>query len=209
MSKTILLADDSVTIRKVVELSFMEEDFDLVTATDGREAVSLLDGQEPDIVIADVHMPELGGFEVCREAKQRYPHVPVLLLVGAFEAFDPADAEACGADQFLKKPFDAQDLLRQVNALVSKAPGAPEVASGEHQVAAAGVENGSAAASTGTAGEAAAGADLSDEAVDRIARRVVELLSDEAIRAVAWEVVPDLAETVVKERLRELEQQVE
>jgi CheY-like chemotaxis protein len=108
MSRKILLADDSVTIRKVVELTFMEEDYELTAVGDGREALPKLDEMVPDLVIADVHMGEVGGFEVCEEAKKKYPDVPVLLLVGTFEPFDRADVEKYGADAFLKKPFDSQ-----------------------------------------------------------------------------------------------------
>jgi len=235
MSKKILLADDSVTIRKVVELTFMEEDYDLTSVSDGREALERLDESEPDLVIADIHMGDIGGYDVCREVKAKRPGVPVLLLVGTFEAFDAADVTECGADDFLKKPFDSQDLLRQVGRLLDQetapedtetdaepeeepAPAPefaqaieeePEDARAPEELEAAVVQEEGEEAEPGSDTPEAAEAGLSEEDVDRIARRVVELLSDGTVKDIAWEVVPDMAEAVIKDRLRELEGQAE
>ncbi|MDX1632381.1 MAG: response regulator [Thermoanaerobaculia bacterium] len=344
MARTILLADDSVTIQKVVELTFMDEDCEVVAVSKGDEAVARLDEVAPDLVIADVHMPGASGFDVCRAAKERDPALPVLLLVGTFEPFEEEDAEAAGADGHLKKPFDSQELLRQVEDLLeagetTKVQPPEEV--GEIESPEEGVEvqppedlaeveaepleegeepmteveaepletDGAAeeteetsslevepspwedmeeeepvdverpeglvttetfgagaededlrveppppleseeptepedlsAAVTGEEGEAETPEarpetapppeappeerelaaepepmptggtrdELSDAEVDRIARRVVELLGDRMLRDIAWEVVPDLAEVVIKDRIRELERQVE
>jgi CheY-like chemotaxis protein len=120
MSRRILLADDSVTIQKVIELTFMDEDFEVSAVSNGDEAVQLLPGLLPDFVIADVHMPGANGYEVCRRSKALYPHVPVLLLVGTFEPFDESQSRAAGADAFLKKPFDSQELLHTVQKLLAQ-----------------------------------------------------------------------------------------
>jgi CheY-like chemotaxis protein len=119
MRRRILLADDSVTIQKVIELTFMDEDFEVRAVSNGDDALRALTEINPDFVIADVHMPGANGYEVCRRAKQSRPDLPVLLLVGTFEPFDEAQARACGADSFLKKPFDSQDLLQRVQELVA------------------------------------------------------------------------------------------
>lgn len=118
MSRRILLADDSVTIQKVIELTFMDEDFEVRAVSNGDEAIAAL-SDRPDFVIADVHMPGANGYEVCRRAKQALPGVPVLLLVGTFEPFDEGQARAAGADSFLKKPFDSQELLQRVQELIA------------------------------------------------------------------------------------------
>jgi CheY-like chemotaxis protein len=349
MTKTILLADDSVTIQKVVELTFMDQDYQVIAVSDGKAALDRLAKMQPDLVIADVHMPEANGYEVCRHAKKTYPGIPVLLLVGTFEPFDQQQASAAGADSHLKKPFDSQDLLRQVDSLISQtaAPPAPaSAAAAPHPAStppaapaaaaqpaapqpaapwamapqpavpravapppaasapppapeppffdlpepeplafeperpprdtapeppifapepepfelepepfelepelpepepaavveppppvraaprpavpeaptrppvpaaapAAGVAAsaaGASAAGDAGAGEAGGNGTLSEEDVERVARRVVELVGDSVIRQVAWEVVPDLAEVVIRERIRELEGQVE
>lgn len=129
MKRRILLADDSVTIQKVIELTFMDEDYEVRAVSNGDEAVALLSSLNPDFVIADVHMPGANGYEVCRLAKQSRPDRPVLLLVGTFEPFDEGQARAAGADSHLKKPFDSQELLQRVEELLaSRAPAAAAAA---------------------------------------------------------------------------------
>ncbi len=345
MRRRILLADDSVTIQKVIELTFMDEDYEVRAVSNGDDAIRALPEVDPHFVIADVHMPGANGYEVCRHSKERRADVPVLLLVGTFEPFDEAQSRAVGADSFLKKPFDSQELLQRVGELLSRgaapaavpapepspftepaqewggfeveaeaeaepfsagsefsleepvadpwragggyitpepesdqlfeleeepavAPTPPDTPPDEifgfepQPIAAAprsagfelplseterlGVPEAEAplvdsleeterrieapppphsleeshepqadarmavppAVAAGTAMVVGNG-DLSDADVDRIARRVVELLGDKAVRDVAWEVVPDLAEVVIKDRLRELESQAE
>ncbi|MEP7010376.1 MAG: response regulator [Acidobacteriota bacterium] len=119
MSRRILLADDSVTIQKVIELTFMDGDYEVRAVGNGDEAIALLDSVDPDVVIADVHMPGANGYEVARRAKALRRDRPVLLLVGTFEPFDEAEARACGADRHLKKPFDSQELLQIVDDLLA------------------------------------------------------------------------------------------
>lgn len=126
MKRRILLADDSVTIQKVIELTFMDEDYEVRAVSNGDEAVALLHEVNPDFVIADVHMPGANGYEVCRRSKASRPEIPVLLLVGTFEPFDEGQARTVGADSFLKKPFDSQELLQRVEELLaSAAPAIP------------------------------------------------------------------------------------
>lgn len=130
MSKAILLADDSVTIQKVIELTFMDQDYQIEAVSSGDEAMRRLDEGMPDLVIADVHMPGASGFDVARRSKEIRPETPVLVLVGTFEPFDEGDFSASGADEVLKKPFDSQELLRLVEKLLPASPGAPEAAGG-------------------------------------------------------------------------------
>ncbi len=325
MSRRILLADDSVTIQKVIELTFSGSEFEVVSVGSGDAALAKLGEVEPSLLICDVHMPGTSGYEVCRQAKARKPSLPVLLLVGTFEPFDEAAAASCGADGQLKKPFDGQELQRLALAMAlpevsaphppaaspaapaSEAPASEEPAAGDDDgdldswdaleigdapdlggesedagwgtppafaaevpapspepawpafeeasqaepapaepileipatlepspwqvdaempepvapVAAASAETVLLSRSNLLAAEpappaaaaapaaAATPAGLSDEDVERIARRVVELIGDRVVRDIAWEVVPDLAEVVVRDRLAELERQAE
>lgn len=124
MKRRILLADDSVTIQKVIELTFMDEDYEVRAVSNGDDAIAALPELDPDFVIADVHMPGANGYEVCRRAKATRSDLPVLLLVGTFEPFDEGQARAVGADSFLKKPFDSQELLQRVDELLSRVPSA-------------------------------------------------------------------------------------
>ncbi len=354
MAKTILLADDSITIQKVVELTFMDEDYQIMAVSDGTAALAKLDENIPDLVIADVHMPGADGYEVCRTVKQRAPEVPVVLLVGTFEPFDADQAASANADGHLKKPFDSQDLLQlveqligseataeeqaaeepavaeselpsptfgavdaapsvgtedetligsatdfaladglgtpRIHALMDDAPSIPVVeveaaAASEATTVAGGTWDGSQSVTeeaeeaiedtneavldaadsvvsaaddldlelagatgltasaedqvtelvasapeadtrptlarsmdtsedTSEVAEESAASDnghltLSDSDLERVAKRVVELISDKVLHDVAWEVVPDLAELAIKERIRDLESQVE
>lgn len=124
MRRRILLADDSVTIQKVIELTFLDEDYEVKAVSNGDEAIAALPQVSPDFVIADVHMPGANGYEVCRRSKEMRPEVPVLLLVGTFEPFDEGQSRAVGADSFLKKPFDSQELLQRVEDLLAARSGA-------------------------------------------------------------------------------------
>lgn len=283
MPRTILLADDSVTIQKVVELTFLDEDFRVVSFGNGSDAIAALGEVRPDIVLADIHMPGADGYELCAAARAVSPAVPVLLLVGTFEVFDAQRAVEVGAAGHLKKPFDSQELLRQVHALAVSAtavdgpapasspereapqpvdaapeavptaadadegaswsfePVGEEASAADGEVAAdtwggvqpeevgaeSGAERGDLSAppvwvaEEGPGEELAAPAsttesepslvrqELSDADIDRIARRVVELIGERAVRDVAWEVVPDLAELLLKARIEELEASVE
>jgi CheY-like chemotaxis protein len=118
----LLLADDSVTIQRVIELTFADEDIDVITVGDGQRAIERIDADRPDIVLADVGMPERDGYEVSSYVK-RHPelgHVPVILLTGAFERIDEQRARAAGADGVLAKPFEPQAVINEVRDLLSR-----------------------------------------------------------------------------------------
>jgi CheY-like chemotaxis protein len=123
MGKRILLADDSITIQKVIELTFSDEDFEVVTVGNGRLAIEKVEEVRPDIVLCDIIMPEKDGYEVCEYVK-RHPSlagVPVLLLTGAFEPFDQERAARVGCDGFLAKPFEPAMLIGKVKELLAHA----------------------------------------------------------------------------------------
>jgi CheY-like chemotaxis protein len=124
MGKKILLADDSITIQKVIELTFSDEDFDVVTVGNGRLALEKMAEVRPDIVLCDIIMPEKDGYDVCEQIKHdpKYAHVPVLLLTGAFEPFDQERAARAGYDGSLAKPFEPETLIAKVKELLSRAP---------------------------------------------------------------------------------------
>lgn len=123
MGKKILLADDSITIQKVIELTFSDEDFEVVTVGNGRLAVEKVQDVRPDLVLCDIIMPEKDGYEVCDFIKKTpsLSHIPVLLLTGAFEPFDQDRATRVGCDGFLAKPFEPQTLIAKVKELLSQA----------------------------------------------------------------------------------------
>src|SRR5471030_2715193 len=118
---TLLLADDSVTIRRVIELTFADEDIRVVAVPDGQEAIQRLETERPDIVLADIGMPKMDGYAVATFIKQSpaFSHVPVLLLTGAFEPIDERRARATGCDGVLVKPFEPQLLVSRVRELLA------------------------------------------------------------------------------------------
>lgn len=116
MPLKLLIADDSVTIRKVVDLAFEDEDVKLLTAGDGQEALDKANEVQPDIIIADTDMPKLNGFELCRKIKEdeKLKKIAVCLLHSDFEEFDEAKFFSCGADGHLSKPFKSEDIINKV-----------------------------------------------------------------------------------------------
>jgi len=123
MPKTILLADDSVTIQKVVAISFASEDVTVLTVDNGDDAIAKAREARPDIVLADVVMPGKNGYEVCEAIKgdPELAQIPVLLLTGTFEAFDESRAREVGSAGHISKPFEAQSLIDEVRRLIEPA----------------------------------------------------------------------------------------
>jgi CheY-like chemotaxis protein len=117
----LLLADDSVTIQRVIELTFADEDVQVVAVGDGQQAIDRVKTDRPDIVLADVGMPERDGYEVAAFIKgdPELAHIPVLLLTGAFEPIDEARARAVGCDGVLVKPFEPQMVISRVRDLLA------------------------------------------------------------------------------------------
>ena len=123
--RKLLLADDSATIQKVIDLTFADEGVRVMAVGNGQEAIDQLLEFAPDIVLADVFMPARTGYEVCEYVKtnEKLKHIPVMLLVGSFEPFDEAEARRVGADDILTKPFQSiRRLIDRVGALVSSPP---------------------------------------------------------------------------------------
>ena len=131
MGKRILLADDSITIQKVIELTFSDEDFEVVTVGNGRQAIEKVEQVRPDVVLCDIVMPERDGYEVCEFIKTQpsLAHIPVLLLTGAFEPFDQERAKRVGCNGSLAKPFEPQTLIAKVQELLAQAARRPAVSS--------------------------------------------------------------------------------
>ncbi len=122
MTHKLLLADDSVTIQRVIELTFADEDVEVTTVGDGQLAIERLDIDPPDIILADVDMPKRDGYEIAAYVKSRpkLAHIPVVLLTGAFEPIDQARAAAAGSSDVLAKPFEPQMVINRVKELLGR-----------------------------------------------------------------------------------------
>src|SRR3981189_2726889 len=109
----ILVADDNSNIQKMVTLALKDQGIDVVAVGNGEAAVRKISDIRPDLVLADVFMPVRNGYEVCKYVKDdsTLSHIPVILLVGAFDPLDEQEAQRVGADGVLKKPFVPPDPL--------------------------------------------------------------------------------------------------
>ena len=120
MPHKLLLADDSVTIQRVIELTFAGEDVEVIAVGDGQKAIDRIGTDRPDIVLTDIGMPERNGYEVAEFVKTHpdLKHIPVVLLTGAFESVDEARVRAIGCDGWLVKPFEPQLVINRVRDLL-------------------------------------------------------------------------------------------
>lgn len=121
MNYTLLLADDSVTVQRVIELTFADEGFKVVSFSDGDEVVGYLGaGHKPDVILADTTMPARDGYDVAAwvRGQSSLSQVPVVLMTGAFEPIDDRRAEACQADAVLVKPFEPQQVVSLVKRML-------------------------------------------------------------------------------------------
>jgi CheY-like chemotaxis protein len=127
MPAKILLADDSITIQKMVHQAFENGPYELFLVGNGEAAIRKLQEFHADLVLADIYMPGKNGYEVCEYIKNQpdLASIPVVLLVGAFEPFDEAEAARVGAAGHLTKPFAPKMLSETVEKYLSPGPAAP------------------------------------------------------------------------------------
>src|SRR5437868_11101108 len=128
MPKNLLLADDSRTIQQAISMTFAGEDVKLTSVADGEAALQAAKQSKPDLILADVAMPKLGGYELCQRvrADAGLKDVPVLLLGGGIPV-DPAKAIAVGANGHMPKPFDSGKLIEQVKAILANPKAKPVI----------------------------------------------------------------------------------
>src|SRR6266481_5084011 len=129
----ILVADDNSNVQKTTALALADLGVEVISVNNGEAAVRKLGDVSPDLVLADIFMPVRNGYEVCEYVKKdsRFAHVPVVLLVGAFDPLDEREAQRVGADGILKKPFVPPDpLIAMVKTLLDRTLGDRLVAVG-------------------------------------------------------------------------------
>lgn len=120
MTARVLIVDDIPTNVRLLEARLSAEYFEVMTASSGREALSICEREDVDIVLLDVMMPEMDGFEVCRRLKshRRTQHIPVLMITALDQPSDRVKGLEVGADDFLTKPVDDVQLMARVKSLV-------------------------------------------------------------------------------------------
>jgi len=118
--RTLLLADDNITVQRVIALTFAQEPVRIVTASDGHQAMDRVVVDRPDIVLAGTTLPHVNGYELSRfvKSKPESKDVPVLLLSGAFESIDEAQLVSSGANGVIEKPVEPTDVIRRVKELL-------------------------------------------------------------------------------------------
>jgi DNA-binding response OmpR family regulator len=121
MPKRVLIVDDEPNIVLSVEFLMQREGHDVVTARDGQEAIDMLVGTKPDLMILDVMMPRKNGFEVCAEvrADPDFSGMPILMLTAKGREAEMKKGMSLGADAYITKPFSTHELVTRVHELLS------------------------------------------------------------------------------------------
>lgn len=227
MSHKLLLADDSATIQRVIELTFADEDVDVVSVSTGAQAIDRIKAEPPDIVLADTEMPEFNGYEVAAFVKgdTASQHIPIVLLTGAFEPFDEGRAKSIGCSGVLVKPFEPQEVVSKVLELLTaraakgaSSDGMPAASdSGGHTVLAQAFttllarELGkplpgpvSVDVPTGQLGPV-----LTDTLVEELVGRVVERLTDQVLRETVTKIISRVAEEMVGDEIERVKANID
>ena len=119
----VMVIDDSKTIRRTAETLLKKEGFEVITATDGFEALSVIADQKPDLIFLDIMMPRLDGYQTCALIKHHrvFKHTPVVMLSSKDGLFDRARGRIVGSDHYITKPFTREELLMAIEQCASKA----------------------------------------------------------------------------------------
>lgn len=120
MAKTIMIIDDSASIRQVVNLTLKKSGYDVIEAIDGKDALGKLDGQKINLIICDVNMPNMDGIAFLRELKQNpgYKFTPVIMLTTESQEAKMQEGKAAGAKAWVVKPFKPENMLSAIEKLI-------------------------------------------------------------------------------------------
>ena len=237
MPRTVLVADDSLIIQKVIRLALKDQDVEVISVATGTEAIEQIERAPPAMVLADTRMPGQTGYEVGEfvKAAPELCEIPVVLMAGAFEPVDDTRARAV-SDAILVKPFEPDRLVATVRELLSQplttskaapvsrvrddgpAPATPAPTQGSPGIAPSTANPVPVQAAAPAAASAPREAqppeppvgsqDTSDDVIDRLATRVVARLSDRFIRETTTQIVTQVAERVVREEIERLKEKL-
>jgi twitching motility two-component system response regulator PilG len=118
----VMVIDDSKTIRRTAETLLKKEGFEVITATDGFEALSLIADHQPDLILLDIMMPRLDGYQTCALIKHHrvFMHTPVVMLSSKDGLFDRARGRVVGSDNYITKPFTREELLSVIGQHITR-----------------------------------------------------------------------------------------
>lgn len=112
----VLVADDDPNVCEIIRLYFTKQQIDLIVANDGKTALELVEKESPDVAILDVMMPQMDGFELCREIRKKHD-IPIIMLTAKDEEFDRVLGLELGADDYVTKPFSPRELVARIKAI--------------------------------------------------------------------------------------------
>ncbi|PWN06307.1 response regulator transcription factor [Rhodohalobacter mucosus] len=115
--KTILIAEDNRDLLNLLKINLTDQSYQVITATDGKKAMEAFHQEQPGLVILDVMMPEMDGFDVCKAIRSENKQVPILMLTAKTEEVDKVLGLEIGADDYMTKPFSIRELLARVKAI--------------------------------------------------------------------------------------------
>lgn len=120
MAKTILIVDDSASVRQVVSIALKGAGYDVLEACDGKDALSKLNGQKVHLIISDVNMPNMDGITLVKEVKQlaAYKFTPIIMLTTESQETKKQEGQAAGAKAWVVKPFKPEQMLAAVSKLI-------------------------------------------------------------------------------------------
>ena len=115
----ILVVDDDLNICELLRLYIEKEGFSVVTANDGAQALKLFEKEQPDLIMLDIMLPELDGWQVCREIRKT-SKCPIIMLTAKGEVFDKVLGLELGADDYVVKPFEAKEVVARIRAVLRR-----------------------------------------------------------------------------------------
>ena len=115
----ILVVDDDINICELLRLYLVKEGYNVVTCNDGLSAVSMCESESPDLMLLDIMLPGLDGWQVCREIRKK-SNVPIIMLTAKSETFDKILGLELGADDYISKPFDTKEVIARVKAVLRR-----------------------------------------------------------------------------------------
>lgn len=130
---TILIADDEAEIADLIALHLEKEGYHIIKVSDGREAIHTIQSYSIDLAILDIMMPELDGYEVTRQIREKY-HMPIIFLSAKTSDLDKITGLVMGADDYMTKPFNPMELVARVNAQLRRSMQLNSSTTGEHSV---------------------------------------------------------------------------
>ncbi len=116
----ILVVDDEDALRTVLGSELEGEGYEVGTAADGDEAINVIQNKKFDLVLLDIKMPKVDGFEVLRFIKEKYPTLKVIMLTGFADLKNAIESKKLGAEDFVSKPYDLVDLLTTIERVLSE-----------------------------------------------------------------------------------------